>query len=65
VQLLPKGMVIGLADPHPSKVFTVDTDAGANVVETISYIAEELIDIMPKARKSHSVVNANAEQPKE
>jgi hypothetical protein len=56
-------MVIGLADPHPSRVFTVEADAEANVVETISEIAE-LIDIMPKSRKSHSGVNARAEQPK-
>lgn len=33
VQVLPKGMVIGLADPHPSRVFTVDADAEAHVVE--------------------------------
>jgi hypothetical protein len=65
VQVLPKGMVIGLADPHPSRVFKVDTDAGANVVETISEIAEELIDDMPKARKSHSGVNSRTQQPKE
>jgi DNA-directed RNA polymerase subunit K/omega len=51
-------MVIGLADPYPSRVFTVDTDAGANVVKTISEIAEGVIDIMQKDRESHSGVNA-------
>ena len=65
VQVLPKGMVIGLADPHPSRVFTVDQDDRANVVGTIRGVAEEPIDIMPKFRESHSGVTACTGRSKE
>jgi glycerol-3-phosphate responsive antiterminator len=65
VQVLLKGMVIGLADPHPSRVFTVDTDAVANFIGTTSEISQGVIDIMPTSRKSHSGVNARAAQPTE
>ena len=65
VQVLPKGMVIGLADPHPSRVFTVDRDARADVVGTIREIEEEAIDIMPKFRESHAGVTTRTEKSKE
>jgi hypothetical protein len=58
-------MVIGRADPHPARVLMVDRDEYSNVVGTISDIAEEALDIMPKSRESHSGVNAFTEKSKE
>jgi hypothetical protein len=62
VQILPKGMVIGLAEPHPSRVITVNGFEGVNAVSAGDAVVHDERDVNSGRPESHSGVDIFAER---
>jgi Reverse transcriptase (RNA-dependent DNA polymerase) len=62
VQILPNGMLIGLAEPHPSRVITVNGFEGVNGVSSGDAIVDKERDVNGGRPESHSGVDNFAER---
>ena len=65
IQILPKGMVIGLAEPHPSRVITINEFEGVNAVSACDAIVTEERDVTSRLSESHAGVDIFAEHKEE